>query len=201
MSHFFAFLARMKFIKRWGLMRNTVNENIQEHSLQVAMIAHGLAVIRNTNFDGNVDAGQAALLGMYHEVSEIFTGDLPTPVKYFNPEIKAVYKGIEEMAQTKMYNLLPEEMKPAYRHLLLKQEEDADLWHIVKAADKISAYLKCVEELKVGNHEFADAVKVIRQELMDSQLPEVKYFMNTFVPSFSLSLDELNGAEQDETSS
>jgi 5'-deoxynucleotidase len=192
MSHFFALLARMKFIQRWGLMRNTMSENIQEHSLQVAMIAHALAVIRNQHFGGTVDSGKAALLGMYHEVSEIFTGDLPTPVKYFNPQIKEVYKGIEDMAQQKLYHMLPAELKDPYKNLLTRQVEDAELWRLVKAADKISAYLKCVEELKVGNQEFSVACKTIKQELDESSLPEVKYFMEVFVPSFSLSLDEIN---------
>jgi Predicted hydrolases of HD superfamily len=192
MSHFFAFLARMKFIQRWGLMRNTFTENIQEHSLQVAMIAHGLAVIRNTYFEGKLDAGKAALLGMYHEVSEVFTGDLPTPVKYFNPKIKAVYKDIENMSQMKIYNMLPHELKNSYVGLLTRQDEDQELWQIVKAADKISAYLKCAEELKAGNQEFSVAYKSIKQELDNNKLPEVKYFMEVFAPSFSLSLDELN---------
>lgn len=191
MSHFFAFLSRLKFIQRWGLMRNTTSENIQEHSLQVGMIAHGLAVIRNTYFGGGIDPGKVALLGMYHEVSEIFTGDLPTPVKYFNPQIKEVYKAIETMAQKKMYNMLPEELKDSYRQLLVNQEEDKELWQIVKAADKICAYLKCVEELKVGNQEFLAASKMIKQELEESKLPEVNYFMEVFAPGFSLSLDEL----------
>lgn len=195
MSHFFAFLARMKFIRRWGLMRNTVTENIQEHSLQVGMIAHGLAVIRNTYFAGTVNCEKAALIGMYHEVSEIFTGDLPTPVKYFNPQIKDVYKKIEAMAQKRMYNMLPAEMKPPFQDILVKQDCDEELWQIVKAADKISAYLKCVEEIKVGNHEFGDALKLIQQDLVHNPLPEVQYFMEVFVPSFSLSLDELNSAE------
>lgn len=191
MSHFFAFLSRLKFIQRWGLMRNTTSENIQEHSLQVGMIAHGLAVIRNTYFGGGIDPGKVALLGMYHEVSEIFTGDLPTPVKYFNPQIKEVYKAIETMAQKKMYNMLPEELKDSYRQLLVNQEEDKELWQIVKAADKICAYLKCVEELKVGNQEFLAASKMIKQELEESKLPEVNYFMEVFAPGFSFSLDEL----------
>jgi 5'-deoxynucleotidase len=199
MSHFFAFLSRMKFIQRWGLMRNTMTENIQEHSLQVAMIAHNLAVVRNTYFGGATDPAKVALLGMYHEVSEVLTGDMPTPVKYFNPEIKAVYKGIEEMAQQKMYKMLPEELKSAYQGLLIKQDEDADLWQIVKTADKISAYLKCVEELKVGNLEFAEASKIIRKELEESSLPEVKYFMEVFAPSFSFSLDQLQHVSDQES--
>jgi len=197
MSHFFAFLSRLKFIQRWGLMRNTTSENIQEHSLQVGMIAHGLAVIRNTYFGGEIDSGKVALLGMYHEVAEIFTGDLPTPVKYFNPQIKEVYKAIESMAQKKMVNMLPGELKDSYRHLLMNQEEDRELWQIVKAADKICAYLKCVEELKVGNQEFLTASKMIKQELEESKLPEVNYFMEVFAPGFSLSLDELKYLEKD----
>jgi len=197
MSHFFAFLSRLKFIQRWGLMRNTTSENIQEHSLQVGMIAHGLAVIRNTYFGGQIDSGKVALLGMYHEVAEIFTGDLPTPVKYFNPQIKEVYKAIESMAQKKMYNMLPGELKNSYRHLLINQEEDGELWQIVKAADKICAYLKCVEELKVGNQEFSTAFQMLKQELEKSKLPEVGYFMEVFVPSFSLPLDELKYLERD----
>lgn len=192
MSHFFAFLSRMKFIQRWGLMRNTTKENIQEHSLQVAMIAHGLAVIRNSCFGGKVDAARAALLGMYHEVAEIFTGDLPTPVKYFNPQIKVVYKDIEDMAQKKMFDMLPADLQTGFRNLLHKQPEDAELWELVKAADKISAYLKCVEELKAGNREFSVALEMTRQELTGNKLPEVKYFLDVFAPSFSLSLDELN---------
>jgi 5'-deoxynucleotidase len=192
MSHFFAFLSRMKLIQRWGLMRNVAAENIQEHSLQVSMIAHGLAVIRNTYFAGNVDCAKVALLGMYHEVSEVFTGDLPTPVKYFNPQIRDVYKNIEDLAQRKLHHMLPEELKASYRKLLIKHEEDAELWLIVKAADKLSAYLKCLEELKAGNQEFSVAEKMIKQELNESPLPEVRYFMEVFVPSFLLSLDELN---------
>lgn len=197
MSHFFAFLSRLKFIQRWGLMRNTTTENIQEHSLQVGMIAHGLAIIRNTYFDGQVDPGKAALLGIFHEVSEIFTGDLPTPVKYFNPRIKDVYKEIENLAQKKLYNMLPEDLKTSYQSLLFQQEEDMELWKLVKAADKICAYLKCVEELKVGNQEFSAAFKMIKEELEKSKLPEVGYFMKEFVPSFSLSLDELKYLDKD----
>jgi len=192
MSHFFAFLARMKFIHRWGLMRNTTRENIQEHSLQVGMIAHGLAVIRNAHFGGNIDPKKVALLGMYHEVSEIFTGDLPTPVKYFNPQIKEVYQEIENMAQKRLFHALPAELQEYYRDLLIKRDEDAELWQLVKAADKISAYLKCLEEMKVGNQEFSVAFKMLQQELENTNLPEVKYFIEVFAPSFKLSLDELN---------
>lgn len=192
MSHFFAFLARMKFIHRWGLMRSTTTENIQEHSLQVSMIAHGLAVIRNAHFGGSVDPAKVALLGMYHEVAEIFTGDLPTPVKYFNPQIKEVYQGIEDMAQKRLFAALPAELKAYYRDLLIRRDEDAELWQLVKAADKISAYVKCLEEMKAGNQEFSVAFKMLQQELANNPLPEVKYFIEVFAPSFMLSLDELN---------
>ncbi len=190
MSHFFAFLARMKFIQRWGLMRNTQSENIQEHSLQVAMIAHSLAEIRNSVFGGSVDAGKTAVLGMYHEVSEVFTGDLPTPVKYFNPQIKAVYKDIERQAQKKLLLMLPEELQASYTGII-QQDEENELWQLVKAADKLSAYLKCVEEIKVGNQEFNVAYTQIQQELLQSPLPEVRYFLDAFADSFGLTLDEL----------
>ena len=191
MSHFFAYLSKMKFIQRWGLMRNTYPENIQEHSLQVALIAHGLALVRNKFFGGQVDPARVALLALYHDVGEVITGDLPTPIKYFNPKVKTAYDEVEVIAKQKLLNMLPEEFKPDYESLLLRTEEDP-LWQLVKAADKICAYLKCVEELKVGNQEFAKAQKVIKAELDRSNLPEVAYFMEQFIPSFSLTLDELN---------
>ncbi|MCX7781867.1 MAG: 5'-deoxynucleotidase [Negativicutes bacterium] len=192
MSHFFAYLARMKLIQRWGLMRNTTPENIQEHSLQAAMIAHNLAVIRNTHFGGAVNSDRVMTLAAYHEVAEIFTGDLPTPVKYFSPQIKAAYGDIEQLAKEKLYGMLPCELRAAYQPLLFPREEDAELWQLVKAADKICAFLKCAEELKAGNQEFAAAAKTIRQEIMQMSLPEVQYFMEKFVPSFSLALDEMS---------
>ena len=191
MSHFFAYLSKMKFIQRWGLMRNTYPENIQEHSLQVALIAHGLALVRNKFFGGQVDPARVALLALYHDVGEVITGDLPTPIKYFNPKVKTAYDEVEVIAKQKLLNMLPQEFKPDYESLLLRTEEDP-LWQLVKAADKICAYLKCVEELKVGNQEFAKAQKVIKAELDRSNLPEVAYFMEQFIPSFSLTLDELN---------
>ncbi|EGO63854.1 5'-deoxynucleotidase [Acetonema longum] len=191
-SHFFAYLSRMRFIQRWGLMRNTTPENIQEHSLQAAMIAHGLAVIRNAHFGGKIDPARAATLAMFHEVSEVFTGDLPTPVKYFNSQIKAVYGNIEHLAKEKLHSMLPPGMAAVYEPLLFPQTAEADLWQIVKAADKLCAYLKCVEELKAGNQEFAAAAKSVLAELDAMGLPEIQYFIQVFAPSFSLSLDELN---------
>ena len=191
-SHFFAYLSRMKFIRRWGLMRNTMPENIQEHSLQAALIAHGLAVIRNVHCGGNADPSRAATLAMFHEVSEVFTGDMPTPVKYFDPQIKAVYGNIEHLAREKLHGMLPPEIAAVYEPMLFPQAADAGLWQLVKAADKLCAYLKCAEELKAGNQEFAAAAKGILAELDSMDLPEVRYFLRVFAPSFSLSLDELN---------
>lgn len=192
MSHFFAYLSRMKLIKRWGLMRNTNPENIQEHSLEVAIIAHGLAVIRNKIFNGDVDPERIMALAVFHEVGEVITGDIATPIKYFNPEIKKAYNEIERVAKLRLFNMLPDELKEVYNSLFFLEEKDYDHWRIVKAADKISAYLKCLEELKAGNQEFLKAKKAIKREIDKFDLPEVKYFIERFVPSFSLALDELN---------
>ena len=192
MRHYFAYLSRMRLIRRWGLMRNTYEENIQEHSMQVAWVAHGLAIIRNTFFGGRLNADRAMTLAAFHEAGEVFTGDLPTPIKYFNPEIKQAYDVIEDFAKEKMGEMLPEQLRAAYRPLLFPQEEERELWKIVKAADKICAYLKCMEELKSGNQEFAKAERTIRSEIDKMEAPEVKYFMEHFAPSFGLALDELN---------
>ncbi len=192
MSHFFAYLSRMKFIQRWGLMRNTRGENIQEHSLQVALIAHGLALIRNRFFAGKVDPERVMALAVFHEVGEVITGDLATPIKYFNPEIEKAYHEIEKLAQEKLYLMLPEELRPDYADLFFLSGPDLENWKLVKAADKICAYLKCVEELKSGNQEFSKAEKSIKSDLGKIDLPEVRYFIEKFVPSFSLTLDELN---------
>lgn len=192
MSHFFAYLARMKFIQRWGLMRNVSRENIQEHSLQAAMIAHSLALIKNKLYGGNVDPQRVMLLAVYHEASEVITGDLATPIKYFNPEIKKAYKDIEKVANERLYNMLPDELKKDYEPVLFPLPEDEEHWQLVKEADKLCAYLKCVEELKAGNSEFSKAERTIYRDLMEMDRPEVKYFMEQFLPSFHLTLDELN---------
>ena len=192
MSHFFAYLARMKFIQRWGLMRNTCPENIQEHSLQVAMIAHGLAVIRNRLFGGQVDPDRAAVLALYHDVGEVITGDLATPIKYFNPKIKTAYNEIEVVARQKLFDMLPQELRPDYQSLFFLAGDDREHWELVKAADKICAYLKCLEEMKAGNQEFSKAEKAIQTDIEKMDLPEVAYFVERFVPSFVLTLDELN---------
>lgn len=192
MSHFFAYLSRMKLINRWGLMRNTYYENIQEHSLQVAFIAHALAVIRNRKFNGNLNPERVLALAAFHEVSEVITGDLATPIKYFNPEIKKAYTEIEDVAKHKLLNMLPPDMQDVYKSLLFIDEVDKEHWRLVKAADKICAYIKCLEELKAGNQEFSKAKVSILKELDRSNMPEVKYFLDFYINSFSLTIDELN---------
>lgn len=192
MFHFFSYMARMKHIKRWGLMRNTREENIQEHSLQTAMIAHALALIKNRMFGGSVNAERVLALAVYHEAGEVITGDLATPIKYFNPDIKTAYKQIERVAEEKLVDMLPEGIKKDYESLILGREDETQHYAIVKAADKICAYLKCVEELSAGNTEFAKAKNAIEKTIQEMDRPEVNYFMETFVPSFELTLDELN---------
>ena len=188
-SHFFAYISRMRFIQRWALMRNTAQENVQEHSHQVAVLAHALAVIRNEKFGGSVDAGQVAVAGLYHDASEILTGDMPTPIKYDNPAIRKAYKDVEDVAERKLLEMLPEELQEVYRPALTGPGGEVE--QLVKAADKLSAYIKCVEELKAGNNEFREAAAQTRKALEEYGLPEVEYFMDTFMDSFSLTLDEL----------
>jgi 5'-deoxynucleotidase len=192
MSHFFAYLSRMKFIRRWGLMHNTYPENIQEHSLRVATVAHSLAIIRNRLFTGNVSAERTALLALYHDAGEVLTGDLPAPVKYFNPEIKNAYKEIEAAAARRLLNMIPEPLKADYQGLFFAEDADREPRELVKAADKLCAYLKCLEEVGAGNQEFAKAEKALRASVEELDLPEVCYFLETFVPSFQLTLDELD---------
>lgn len=192
MSHFFAYLSRMRLIQRWSLMYNVHEENIQEHSLQVSMIAHILAVVKNELYGGNVNPDRVAVLAMYHDASEVITGDLPTPIKYFSPEIKKAYHEIEDIANERLFSMLPEAIRKHYKSILFTEEEEKEHWKLVKAADKISAYLKCLEELKQGNQEFSQAKSVIKRSIEEMGLPEVKYFMQTFTPSMRLTLDELD---------
>ncbi|MCC7262416.1 MAG: 5'-deoxynucleotidase [Candidatus Latescibacteria bacterium] len=191
-SHFFAYLSRMKFIQRWGLMRNTCPENIQEHSLQVALVAHCLALVRNQVLGGAVDAQRVMALALFHEVGEVITGDLASPIKYFNPEIKTAYGRIEEVANQRLLGMVPAPLREQYRTLLFPEAADAECLRLVKAADKLCAYLKCLEELKAGNQEFSQARMAIERDLERLAVPEVAYFMEQFAPSFSLTLDELN---------
>ena len=188
-SHFFAYIARMRFIQRWALMRNTAPENVQEHSHQVAVLAHALAVIRNRFFGGTVDPGAVAVAALYHDASEILTGDMPTPIKYYNPAIRDAYKDVEALAERKLTEMLPPALQEDYRPILTIQ--DPEVAALVKAADKLSAYIKCLEELKAGNNEFREAAAQTCQALEGYGLPEVDYFLKTFLESFSLSLDEL----------
>ncbi|MCI8497084.1 MAG: 5'-deoxynucleotidase [Clostridiales bacterium] len=190
-GRFFAMLSRMKYISRWGLMRNTRPENICEHSHEVAVIAHALALLKNRRFGGQSDPARAALLGLYHDSSEILTGDLPTPVKYFNPAIKTAYKQVESVASEKLLSMLPYDLRADYTPLLCPEETDAELWRIVKAADKISALIKCVEEQKAGNREFTKAEQTLRAAIVDMHLPEADCFLTEFLPAYQLTLDEL----------
>ncbi|EHK8997284.1 5'-deoxynucleotidase [Vibrio vulnificus] len=191
-SHFFAHLARMKLIQRWPLMRSVSSENVSEHSLQVAFVAHALALIKNKKFDGHINAERVAVLAMYHDSSEVLTGDLPTPVKYYNPEIAKEYKKIEAAAEQKLLSMLPEEFQEDFRPFVISQQTSEEEAQIVKQADSICAYLKCLEELSAGNHEFALAKKRLDITLAERKTLEMDYFLNTFAPSFELSLDEIS---------
>lgn len=191
MSHLFAYLARMKFIRRWGLMHNNYPENVQEHSQRVATIAHALALIRNRMFAGEVDAERVAVLALYHDASEVFTGDLPTPVKYFSDDIRSAYRKIETRAQRRLLDMVPAGLREDFGALFEVQSEDRDLWQLVSAADKLCAYIKCVEEVSAGNREFASAERTLQTTVEQLDLPEVDYFVAEFLPSFRLTLDEL----------
>ncbi len=189
--HFYAYMARMKLIKRWGLRHNTREENDQEHSLQVTMIAHALAMYKNRRYGGNVDVEKVLLYALYHEAAEVITGDLASPIKYFNPGIRDAYKEIERMASEKLLEYLPEDMKEDFRALLFPDEESYE-WRIVKAADRISAYVKCLEEYGYGNREFLTAQENIRASISQMNMPEAEDFMREFATSFMLPLDALN---------
>ena len=191
MNHFFAYLDRLKLIRRWGLMRNTVPENDMEHSMQTALIAHGLAVLGKTRHQRDIDPERVVMLALYHDVSEVITGDLPTPVKYKSPEIQGAYRDLENNARERLLNMLPEDMQPAFSPYIIPDESTYE-WRLVKAADRISAFLKCVEEEKMGNRDFAHAKLAIQDSINQNTLPEVHEFMREFVPSFSLSPDELS---------
>ena len=188
---FFALLSRMRYIQRWGLMRNTFQENIQEHSHMVAVLAHGLAMIDRELCGGNADPDRCAAAALFHDAPEILTGDLPTPIKYANDDIRTAYRQVEEVSARKLLSMLPPEVQAGYEPLLL--ETDTDVRQIVKAADKLSAYIKCVEELKAGNQEFATAAAQTREALEQMDLPCLRYFMEHCLPSFAQTLDQLQG--------
>ena len=192
--NFFAYISRMRYINRWSLMRNSLPENIQEHSHMVAVLAHALGTIRRDIFKLPCDVDKCVTVALYHDCSEILTGDLPTPIKYHSEEILGAYRQVEDLACEKLLATLPEELKPGFSDVLNGESSKA-LHDIVKAADKLSAYIKCIEERKAGNNEFLAAEKQIRLQLDASPLPELKYFMDNFIPAFELSLDELGTIE------
>ena len=191
MYHFFAMLSRMKFINRWGLMRNTKTENLSEHSYDVAIIAHALVVIHNKISENKLSAERAATLALFHDTTEIITGDMPTPIKYYSDDIRKAYTIVEDMAQNKLISMLPEEMQKEYLPLICENSpEDKELLIFVKAADKLSALIKCIEETKSGNTEFVKAEKTIFESIEKMKLPEVKYYIENYLPSYRLTLDE-----------
>lgn len=191
-SHFFANLSRLKLIFRWPLMRTVTPENVQEHSHQVATVAHILAIIKNKKFGGNIDPQQAAVVALYHDASEVLTGDLPSPIKYHNEEIARAYKKIENAAEARLISMLPEEFREDFEPLIDHHKIPADLAHLVKSADVVCGYIKAIEEIAAGNHEFEKAKKNIEGTLSKYKTPEVEYFLEVFLPSFSLSFDEIS---------
>ena len=190
-SHFFAYLSRMKLIRRWSLMRNTFPENIQEHSYQVALITHGLALIGTRHFGRNYNVPQLVITALYHDVGEVIAGDLPTPVKYFNPEMKKAYAVVENSAKNRLLGLLPADLQEDYREYFFYPTSGE--YRLIKAADKIAAYLKCLEETAAQNNEFTQAQISLKEQIESfADLPEVAYFMESFAGSFALTLDEMS---------
>jgi len=187
--NFFAYISRMRYIERWSLMRNSLPENIQEHSHMVAVLAHALGIIRRDVFHKPCDADKCAAAALYHDCSEILTGDLPTPIKYYNPDIKAAYKQVEHIAAERLLDMLPEQLRSCYEPLV--HESDPQITPIVKAADKLSAYIKCMEEQKAGNTEFDFAAKQTMQSMLAMEMPELAWFINNCLEPFSLNLDQL----------
>ncbi len=190
-SNFFAFASRIKYINRWALMRNTTYETLSQHSYEVATLAHALAVIGNRRLGKQYDTARAALLGLYHDTPEIITGDMPTPVKYHSGEMRAAFAAVETYAGERLLSMLPEDLRPDYETLLKDDGAEADLHKLVKAADKLSAYIKCLEERKAGNTEFSEAEKATQKALQKLDCPELKIFMEDFLPAYSLPLDKL----------
>ena len=189
-NEFYALMGRMRYITRWGLMRNTFSENIAEHSHITAVLAHALALIRRDILQlPTPDPDRCAVAALYHDASEILTGDLPTPIKYYNPEIKLAYKEVEKLAGNRLLDMLPKELRDSYEHLVL--EDDEEITPIVKAADKLSAYIKCVEEQKAGNTEFDSAAKQSMESMLHMDMPELQWFIDNCLEPFSLNIDQL----------
>ncbi len=189
---FFAMISRMKLIERWALMRNSHAENISEHSLEVSILTHALATISNERLGNHLNAEKAALIGIYHDATEIITGDMPTPVKYYNESIQDAFKAVERAAADGLLAMLPEDIRRSYQSLFVPQEEEKYLWKLVKAADKLSALIKCIEERKAGNTEFSSAEKSISEILTAMNMAEVDIFLKDFLPAYDKTLDELN---------
>ncbi len=191
-SRFYAYISRMKHIFRWSLMKNSQQESLSVHTLDTAVIAHCLGLLRNRRFGGNCNVERLVMLAMYHDCSEILTGDMPTPIKYYNPEIKEAYKEVEAVANKKLLGMLPEDLRPDYEPFFDHSGEDPELLKLLKAADKISALIKCVEEENSGNREFSKAKTSILESIEKMELPEAKTFVEEFLPSYGLTIDELN---------
>ena len=189
--HFFAYINRMKYIQRWGLMRNTMPENDMEHAMQAAMIAHAIAVMGRVRYGRAYNAEYIMALALYHDASEVITGDLPTPVKHHNPAIRQEYNKLEDIAAKKLLSMLPDDLQAYYAPLIAHDESTAE-WKIVKAADRICAYIKCLDERKAGNMEFEQARKSVKKSIDQISIPEVQDFMSECVPGFSLTLDEIS---------
>ena len=190
-NSFFAYLSRIKYINRWALMRNTTYERLSQHSYEVPTPAHALAVIGNRRFGKSYDTSRAALLGLYHDAAESITGDMPTPVKYFSTELRSAFAEVEKSAGARLLSMLPEDMQADYDPLLEQKADDAALWRLVKAADKLSAYIKCIEERKAGNTEFCEAEKSTKKLLEKLECPEAAAFLSEFLPAYELPLDKL----------
>ena len=189
MNRFYAMMSRMKYIDRWGLMNNTRTENISEHSLETAILAHALVSIANVRLGEKLDADRAAVIGLFHDAGEIITGDMPTPIKYYNPEIKDAYKAVERVAENRLLSMLPEDLRDIYSPVI--SNEDEVLERYVKAADKISALIKCIEEVRMGNNEFLKAKESTEQMIKEMHLPALDVFMDECMPAYYLTLDEL----------
>lgn len=194
MHSFFAMMARMKYIERWALMHNVDKENISEHSLEVAMLAHGLAIIAKEKCNQDLDPNEVALMGIYHDANEIITGDMPTPVKYYDTDIQEAYRRVENVASHTLINKLPDYMKQYYKPLFFQRDGKAYEWRLVKAADKLSALIKCREELRSGNQEFKTAESSIKKYLQQMDMQEIDIFIQEFLPAYELTLDELQKA-------
>ncbi len=190
-SHFFAYISKLRWLQRWGMKRNVIAENVMEHSWEVATITHVLALIRNRHFDGQIDVNAVVVAALYHDCNEVITGDMPSPIKYHSPAITRAYKDIERQADHELLGLLPPSLQQDFRKILIEQELAPDHHALIKAADTISAYLKCEAEVQAGNREFTKAREDVRARLARIELPEVDYFMETFAPSYALTLDEL----------